>query len=44
VTLAAQHRLDSDYVVFGRVISGMDVVLKIEHADRIIRATVRGAK
>lgn len=44
VTLAPQHRLDGDYVVFGRVISGMDVVLKIEHADRIVRATVREAK
>ena len=44
VTLAPQPRLDSDYVVFGKVISGMDVVLKIEEADRIIRATVREAK
>lgn len=44
ITLTAQPRLDSDYVVFGKVISGMDVVLKIEEADRIVRATVRGAK
>ena len=44
VTLAAAHRLDPDYVVFGKVISGMDVVLKIAPADRIVRVTVRGAK
>jgi len=44
VTLAAAHRLDGDYVVFGRVISGMDVVTKLQYADRIVRVTVRGAK
>ena len=44
VTLAAAHRLDSDYVVFGKVISGMDVVQKLQYADRIVRVTVRGAK
>ena len=44
VTLAAAHRLDPDYVVFGKVISGMDVVLKIAQTDRIVRVTVRGAK
>ncbi|MGQ0735356.1 MAG: peptidylprolyl isomerase [Acidobacteriota bacterium] len=43
VTLAAAPRLDGDYVVFGRVISGMDVVLKIEVGDRLIRATVKAA-
>jgi len=44
VTLAPQTRLDSGYAVFGRVISGMDVVEKIEAPDRIVRVTVRGAK
>ena len=44
VTLAPQTRLDSDYAVFGKVISGMDVVEKIQAPDRIIRVTVRGAK
>jgi peptidyl-prolyl cis-trans isomerase B (cyclophilin B) len=44
VTLADAHRLDPDYTVFGRVISGMDVVLKIAQADRIVRVTVREAK
>ena len=44
VTLAAAHRLDPDYTVFGKVISGMDVVMKIAQPDRIVRVTVRGAK
>jgi cyclophilin family peptidyl-prolyl cis-trans isomerase len=44
VTLADQHRLDPDYVVFGKMISGMDVVLKIVKGDRIVRVTVRAAK
>ena len=44
VALTPQPRLDADYVVFGKVISGMDVVLKIEEADRVVRATVREAK
>jgi cyclophilin family peptidyl-prolyl cis-trans isomerase len=44
ITLAAVHRLDGKYVVFGKVISGMDVVQKIQYADRIVRVTVREAK
>ena len=44
VTLADQHRLDPDYAVFGKVISGMDVVAKIVMGDRIVRVTVRGAE
>ena len=44
VTLADVHRLDADYTVFGKVISGMDVVMKIAQPDRIVRVTVRGAK
>jgi cyclophilin family peptidyl-prolyl cis-trans isomerase len=41
ITLAARHELDSDYTVFGQVISGMDVVQKLRIPDRIIRVTVR---
>ena len=44
ITLAAAHRLDTDFVVFGKVISGMDVVQKLQYADRIVRVTVREAK
>jgi cyclophilin family peptidyl-prolyl cis-trans isomerase len=44
VTLADVHRLDADYTVFGKVISGMDVVMKIVQTDRIVRVTVREAK
>ena len=41
VTLAAVPRLNPDYTVFGKVISGMDVVEKIAVEDRIIRMTVK---
>ena len=44
VTLADVHRLDADYTVFGKIISGMDVVMKIVQTDRIVRVTVREAK
>ena len=44
VTLAPVPRLDGGYTVFGKVISGMDVVQKIEVGDRLIRATVKGDK
>lgn len=44
VCLTAQPKLDGVYVVFGKVISGMDVASKIQVTDRIIRATVREAK
>jgi len=43
VTLAPTPRLDGDYTVFGQVISGMDVVQKIQVGDIIRRVTVRGA-
>ena len=43
VTLTPQPRLDGKYTVFGKVISGMDVITKLQVADRIIRVTVRGA-
>jgi len=41
VTLVDTPRLNMKYVVFGKVISGMDVVDKIKYADRIVRVTVR---
>ena len=44
VTLTPQPRLDGKYTVFGKVISGMDVVTKLQKTDRIVRVTVRGAK
>ena len=44
VCLNDAHRLDGAYTVFGKVISGMDVVAKIAVEDRIVRATVRAAK
>ncbi len=44
VTLAPVPRLDGGYTVFGKVTTGMDVVLKIEAGDRLIRATVKGEK
>lgn len=44
VTLADVPRLNGKYTVFGKVISGMDVVQKIQYADRIVRVTVREAK
>jgi cyclophilin family peptidyl-prolyl cis-trans isomerase len=41
VTLSPQPRLDGKYTVFGKVITGMDVVTKLQITDRIIRVTVR---
>jgi peptidyl-prolyl cis-trans isomerase B (cyclophilin B) len=44
IVLSPQPRLDGQYTVFGKVISGMDVVGKLEVTDRIVRVTVREAK
>jgi cyclophilin family peptidyl-prolyl cis-trans isomerase len=41
VTLAATPRLNGQYTVFGRVVSGMDVVEKTVAEDRIVRMTVK---
>lgn len=38
---SAHPELNAKYTVFGKVISGMDVVDKIALADRIVRVTVR---
>jgi cyclophilin family peptidyl-prolyl cis-trans isomerase len=43
VALAPVPRLDGGYTVFGQVISGMDVVQKIQAGDVLRRATVKGA-
>jgi peptidyl-prolyl cis-trans isomerase B (cyclophilin B) len=44
VTLSNQPSLNMKYTVFGKVISGMEVVDKIRQPDRIVRVTVREAK
>jgi peptidyl-prolyl cis-trans isomerase B (cyclophilin B) len=41
VTGRASH-LDGKHQIFGKITSGMDVVLKIAPGDRILRATVKG--
>ena len=35
--------LNGDYAVFGRVISGMDVVMKMKSSDKIIKTTIRNS-
>ena len=41
-THAPQPHLDGGYTVFGQVVSGMDVVRRIEQGDRILRVTASG--
>jgi cyclophilin family peptidyl-prolyl cis-trans isomerase len=41
ITLAPVPRLDGDYTVFGKVISGMDVVQKLQMLDVIKKASVK---
>ncbi len=41
ITLAPQPRLDKDYTVFGKVISGMDVVENIQQNDVIKKLSVK---
>lgn len=43
VTHSPQPHLDGLYTVFGRVVSGQDVVERIEQGDRIVRVTVSEA-
>jgi cyclophilin family peptidyl-prolyl cis-trans isomerase len=43
ITLAPVPRLNNDYTVFGKVISGMDVVQKIQVGDMIKKAYVKDA-
>jgi cyclophilin family peptidyl-prolyl cis-trans isomerase len=44
VTLAPTPQLDGKYTVFGKILSGMDVVAKLAIGDRIVRATVKEGK
>lgn len=44
VLLSAQPRLNADYPIFGKVLTGMEVVSKLQIGDRIVRATVKEAK
>ena len=41
ITLADRPDLDGKYTVFGRVISGMDVALKIQKGDMLKRVSVK---
>ncbi len=43
ITLAPMHALDGKFTVFGRVISGMDIVQKLAVEDMIRRGSVRDA-
>jgi cyclophilin family peptidyl-prolyl cis-trans isomerase len=40
ITLAPQPMLDGQYTVFGQVVSGMDVVDKIQKGDKIVSMTI----
>lgn len=44
VTLAPQPHLDGGYTAFGRVVSGMEVLDRIEQDDRLLDVKVRGKK
>jgi peptidyl-prolyl cis-trans isomerase B (cyclophilin B) len=44
IMLMTQPKYDKDYTVIGRVISGMDVVQKLQETDVIRRATVKEPK
>ncbi len=41
--LGPQHRLDSDYTVFGQTIEGKDVIEKLRVGDAIIDITIENA-
>ena len=43
VTQAPEPHLDGLYTVFGQVVDGMDVALRIEQGDRIARVTISAA-
>ncbi len=40
VCLDAVHQLDGNYCVFGRVVKGMDNVLKLRQGDKMIKVTL----
>ena len=41
ITHVPTPHLDGNYTIFGRVVSGMDVVDRIEVGDRIVRAELK---
>ena len=44
IVIGPASHLDGKHQIWGKVVSGMDVVNKLAVPDRIIRATVKGAK
>ncbi|HWR21160.1 MAG TPA: peptidylprolyl isomerase [Verrucomicrobiae bacterium] len=40
ITMAPQPALDSGYTVFGQVVEGMDVFMKIKRGDIMTKVTV----
>jgi cyclophilin family peptidyl-prolyl cis-trans isomerase len=44
IVIGPASHLDGKHQIWGKVVTGMDVVNKIAVPDRIIRATVKGAK
>lgn len=40
ICLADAHQLDGNYCVFGRVVKGMDNVLKLRQGDKMIKVTL----
>lgn len=44
ITLAPAPNLDGGYAVFGRVVKGLDVVMKIRKGDKFISAKMAGDK
>jgi peptidyl-prolyl cis-trans isomerase B (cyclophilin B) len=42
VVIGPAAHLNGKHQIFGKVISGMDVVYKVQAGDRIVRATVKG--
>lgn len=44
IVIGPASHLDGKHQIWGRVSSGMDVVMKLAVPDRIIRASVKGAK
>jgi peptidylprolyl isomerase len=41
IALSAQPKWNGQYTVIGQVISGMDVVRKLQVTDRIVRVTIQ---